>query len=122
VIDFPDVYHTLLGWPCFTKFMAIPNYTYLNLKMPSPKGVITVKGSFKQAYYYEQDCVTQAATLVAPCAPNSPGRDTGKVSAKEATKAAAVPDHPGIGDVAKTPGDSNGSVGPFVKAFSPRRG
>jgi hypothetical protein len=102
--------------------MAIPNYTYLNLKMPGPKGVITIKGSFEQAYYCEQDCITQAATLVAPCAPNSPSHDTGKVSAKEATKAAVVPDHPGIGNVAKTPGDINGSVGPFVEALSPRRG
>jgi hypothetical protein len=27
--------------------MAVPHYTYLVLKMPGPKGVITVKGSFK---------------------------------------------------------------------------
>ena len=33
--------------------MAIPNYTYLKLKMPGPKGVITVKGSFEQDYYSE---------------------------------------------------------------------
>jgi hypothetical protein len=44
--------------------MAIPNYTYLKLKMPDPKGVITVEGSFEQAYYCEQDYVAQTATLV----------------------------------------------------------
>jgi Asp-tRNA(Asn)/Glu-tRNA(Gln) amidotransferase C subunit len=27
--------------------MAVPHYTYLLLKMPGPKGVITVKGSFE---------------------------------------------------------------------------
>jgi hypothetical protein len=27
--------------------MAVPHYTYLVLKMPGPKGIITVKGSFK---------------------------------------------------------------------------
>jgi hypothetical protein len=27
--------------------MVVPHYTYLVLKMPGPKGVITVKGSFK---------------------------------------------------------------------------
>jgi hypothetical protein len=27
--------------------MAVPQYTYLVLKMPGPKGIITVKGSFK---------------------------------------------------------------------------
>ncbi|XP_066374063.1 uncharacterized protein [Miscanthus floridulus] len=53
VVDFPSIYHALLGWPCFAKFMSIPNYTYLKLKMLGPKGVITVEGSFEQAYYYE---------------------------------------------------------------------
>jgi hypothetical protein len=27
--------------------MAMPHYTYLVLKMPGPKGIITVKGSFE---------------------------------------------------------------------------
>jgi hypothetical protein len=27
--------------------MAVPHYTYLALKMPGPKGIITVKGSFE---------------------------------------------------------------------------
>ena len=30
--------------------MAIPNYTYLKLKMPGPKGVIIVGSSFEHAY------------------------------------------------------------------------
>ncbi|XP_066341764.1 uncharacterized protein [Miscanthus floridulus] len=55
VVDFPDVYHALLGQSCFTKFMAVHNYTYLKLKMPGPKVIITVEGSFELAYYYEQD-------------------------------------------------------------------
>ena len=33
--------------------MAVPNYTYLKLKMLGSKGFITVKGSFEQPYYYE---------------------------------------------------------------------
>jgi hypothetical protein len=44
--------------------MAIPNYTYLKLKMPGPKGVTTVEGSFEQPYYSEQDYIAQIATLV----------------------------------------------------------
>jgi hypothetical protein len=63
VVDFPSVYHDLLGRLCFAKFMAIPNYSYLKLKIPGPKHVITVEGSFEQVYYSEQDCVTEAATL-----------------------------------------------------------
>jgi hypothetical protein len=49
VVDFADIYHTFLGQSCFAKFMAIPNYTHLKLKMPGPKGVITVEGSFEQS-------------------------------------------------------------------------
>ncbi|XP_066392319.1 uncharacterized protein [Miscanthus floridulus] len=63
VINFLGVYHGLLNRPCFAKFMAIPNYTYLKLKMPSPKGVITVEGSFEQAYYCEQDYVPKKGVM-----------------------------------------------------------
>jgi hypothetical protein len=55
--------------------------------MHDPKGVITVEGSFEQAYYYEQDCITQVAALVAPCDPNGSGRDVGRALAEEASKA-----------------------------------
>jgi hypothetical protein len=30
--------------------MAVPNYTYLKLKMPGPSGVITVGSAYKHAY------------------------------------------------------------------------
>ena len=46
VVRFHGTYHTILGCPCYPKFMAIPNYTYLKLKMPSPSGVITIDTSF----------------------------------------------------------------------------
>jgi hypothetical protein len=46
--------------------MVVLNYTNLKLKMPGPKVVITVKGSFEQTYYYKQYYVTQAAMLIAP--------------------------------------------------------
>jgi hypothetical protein len=49
VVDFPSAYHALLGRPAYAKFMAIPCYVYLKLKMPGPKGVITVSGNYKQA-------------------------------------------------------------------------
>jgi hypothetical protein len=37
VVRFRGTYHAVLGRPCYAKFMAIPNYTYLKLKMPGPK-------------------------------------------------------------------------------------
>ena len=50
VVDWKGVYHALLGRPAYAKFMAVPNCTYLKLKMPGPNGVITMSGSFEQAY------------------------------------------------------------------------
>jgi hypothetical protein len=47
VMDWPSQYHTILGRPAFSRFMAVPHYTYLVLKMPGPRGIITVKGSFE---------------------------------------------------------------------------
>ena len=34
VVGFKGTYHAILGRPCYAKFMAVPNYTYLKLKMP----------------------------------------------------------------------------------------
>jgi hypothetical protein len=47
VMDWPSQYHAILGRPAFSRFMAVPHYTYLVLKMPGPKGIITIKGSFE---------------------------------------------------------------------------
>jgi hypothetical protein len=47
VMDWPSQYHAILGRPAFSRFMAVPHYTYLVLKMLGPKGIITVKGSFE---------------------------------------------------------------------------
>jgi len=45
VAEFEASYHAILGRSSLTKFMAIPNHTYLLLKMPAPKGVLSVKGT-----------------------------------------------------------------------------
>jgi hypothetical protein len=42
VVGFRGTYHVVLGRLCYTKFMAVPNYTYLKLKMSGPNGVITI--------------------------------------------------------------------------------
>jgi hypothetical protein len=47
VMDWPSQYHAILGRPTFSRFMAVPHYTYLVLKMPGSKGIIIVKGSSK---------------------------------------------------------------------------
>ena len=45
-MDWPSQYHAILGRPAYARFMAVPHYAYLLLKIPGPNEVITVKGSF----------------------------------------------------------------------------
>ena len=49
VVDFQSAYHAILGRPAYARFMARPCYVYLKLKMPGPKGVITVTGDRQKA-------------------------------------------------------------------------
>jgi hypothetical protein len=53
----------VLGRPCYTKFMVVPNYTYLKLKMPGPNGVITVGSTYRHAYECDMECVEYAEAL-----------------------------------------------------------
>ena len=42
VADFESSYHTILGRPALAKFIAVPHYVYLLLKMPGNKGVFSL--------------------------------------------------------------------------------
>jgi hypothetical protein len=57
VVGFRGVYHAILERSCYAKFMAVPNYTYLKMKMPGPKGVITVGLSIEHAFDCDVECV-----------------------------------------------------------------
>ena len=63
VVGFWGAYHAILGHLCYAKFMAIPNYTYLKLKMLGPKGIITIGSSFEHAYECDVECVEHAEAL-----------------------------------------------------------
>jgi hypothetical protein len=52
------------GAPAYAKFMAVPNYSYLKLKLPGPNGVITVSGSFDQAYASSREHFDHITTTV----------------------------------------------------------
>ena len=50
VVNWESQYHALLGRPAYAKFMAVPHYAYLKLKMPGNNGTnITVHGSFSRS-------------------------------------------------------------------------
>jgi hypothetical protein len=44
VVDFKSSFHAILCRPMLARFMVVLHYTYLVLKMPAPKGVLTVYG------------------------------------------------------------------------------
>jgi hypothetical protein len=62
-VGFRGAYHAILGRPCYAKFMAVPNYTYLKMMMPGPKGVITVGSSIEHAFDCDVECVEHAEAL-----------------------------------------------------------
>ena len=49
VVDLVSPYHALLGRPPLARFMAVPHYGYLKLKLPGPKGVITIAGDYRRS-------------------------------------------------------------------------
>jgi hypothetical protein len=63
VVRFRGTYHAVLGRPCYAKFMVVPNYTYLKLKMSGPNRVITVGPTYRHAYECDVECVEYAEAL-----------------------------------------------------------
>jgi hypothetical protein len=63
VMDWPSQYHAILGHPAFAKFMAVPHYAYLTLKIPGPKGTITVQGSFEVSSTCDKEFNRMAQTF-----------------------------------------------------------
>ena len=64
VVDFLGSYHAILGRPCYAKFMAVPNYTYLKLKMPRPNDVITVGSTFSHAFTCDREHFELATVVI----------------------------------------------------------
>jgi hypothetical protein len=62
VADFKSSYHAILGHPMLARFMAIPHYTYLVLKMPAPRGVLTVYGDLLVSFKCDNKALDIAMT------------------------------------------------------------
>jgi hypothetical protein len=63
VMDWPSQYHAILGRPAFTRFMTVPHYTDLVLKILGPDGVIIVKGNFKVSDICDKEFNQMAQTF-----------------------------------------------------------
>jgi hypothetical protein len=64
VVGFRETHCAILGRPCYAQFMAVPNYTYLKLKMPGPNSIITVGPSNEHAYECDIECVEHGEAIL----------------------------------------------------------
>nr|ABA98419.2 retrotransposon protein, putative, Ty3-gypsy subclass [Oryza sativa Japonica Group] len=62
VADFETAYHAILGRPALAKFMAVPHYTYMMMKMPGPQGVISLRSNIKKAVTCDKESCEMAQT------------------------------------------------------------
>nr|ABA97550.1 retrotransposon protein, putative, Ty3-gypsy subclass [Oryza sativa Japonica Group] len=62
VADFETAYHAILGRPALAKFMAVPHYTYMMMKMPGPRGIISLRSDIKQAVTCDKESCEMAQT------------------------------------------------------------
>lgn len=72
--------------------------------MPSPNGVITVEGSFEQAYCCDQDC-----------GPAGSGRVAGRTMAKGEAPVTTMLDRLSFGKARNVAGGYDGTAGPSIQ-------
>lgn len=65
VAPFHSGYNAIFGRPTYVKFMAVPSYLYLQLKMLGPNGTITAHGSPERAFEAEVANVELAEAALA---------------------------------------------------------
>jgi hypothetical protein len=63
VVDFETSYRTILGRPTLAKFMVVPHYPYLLLKMPGPHGILSLWGDLKRVFYCDIQVIQIAAKV-----------------------------------------------------------
>ncbi|XP_020154058.1 uncharacterized protein [Aegilops tauschii subsp. strangulata] len=59
IMDFHSAYHAILVKPAYARFMGRLCYVYLKLKMPGPRGVITVTGNRQRA----EECLQKGSKI-----------------------------------------------------------
>jgi hypothetical protein len=64
VVDLDSPYHALLGRLALAKFMASTHVAYLKMKIPGPKGVITIIGDYKRSMACASAGSSLAETLI----------------------------------------------------------
>ena len=62
IAPFSSSYQALLGREAFARFNAIPHYASLTLKMPGPRGIISLKGNLECSLNMEESETALTAT------------------------------------------------------------
>jgi hypothetical protein len=87
VVEVNLPFNVIIGRPALYRFMAIAHYGYLVLKMPSPAGVLTVRGDRAAAVAAVEKLHALAAETARS---DNGGRDPSTSSTKEPTKVSKV--------------------------------
>jgi hypothetical protein len=66
VASFDCGYNVIIDRPVLAKFMAIPHYSYMILKMPGPQGIITMHADFQGAVECFRGAIQAALTTRPP--------------------------------------------------------
>ena len=62
IANFISSYHAIFGRPTLAKFMAVPYYVYVLLKMPSKTRVLTFRGDLQKSFKCEKEAITYVST------------------------------------------------------------
>jgi hypothetical protein len=63
VARFDCEYNAIIGRPGLAKFITIPHYPYMTLKMPGPQGIITMRADFQGAIECFRGTIQTALTV-----------------------------------------------------------
>lgn len=92
VANIDTCYNAVIGRPMLVKFMVIPHYIYMMLKLPGPNGVISIRGDLKNFYSCDTESVDFAMNFVVGASKPevyslaaSMAKDDSEVPANEAT-------------------------------------
>jgi hypothetical protein len=58
VASFDIGYNCIIGWPFLLRFMVVIHTTYATIKIPGPRGVITLKSDQRDALVCENASLT----------------------------------------------------------------
>ena len=118
VVGFHGTYHAILGHPCYVKFMAVPKYNYLKLKMSGPCGVITIGTSFQRTYECKVECCEHAMAIIASKELVAIRKDVAEEAPDRKRSARSFEPVEGAKEVPIDPNGSKGKVGALAPRFS----